>query len=89
MSMVAGGGSGGLLLLLGYKSLNEFKTSKTVSPIWSQGSLVISLMLLGVMGIRFQKTGKFMPAGLVAVVSLAMSTFYVSKILPGQKKEKK
>ncbi|XP_064625071.1 transmembrane protein 14C-like [Lineus longissimus] len=35
-------------------------------------SLAVSSLLTGVMGYRFSKSGKFMPAGMVAVLSLVM-----------------
>ncbi|CAO3652924.1 unnamed protein product [Cunninghamella blakesleeana] len=39
-------------------------------------SFVVSLLLLIVMGIRFSKSGKFMPAGLVSLLSLIMVARY-------------
>lgn len=38
-----------------------------------------SAVLAGVMGNRFYHSGKFMPAGLVAIVSAAMVVRYVSR----------
>ncbi|ORZ20395.1 transmembrane protein 14C-like protein [Absidia repens] len=39
-------------------------------------SLVVSLILLLIMGSRFSKSGKFMPAGLVSLLSLIMAARY-------------
>ncbi|KAI8074900.1 transmembrane protein 14C-like protein [Gongronella butleri] len=39
-------------------------------------SFVVCLALLIVMGVRFSKSGKFMPAGLVSVLSLVMVARY-------------
>ncbi|KAI9488749.1 transmembrane protein 14C-like protein [Zychaea mexicana] len=44
-------------------------------------ALVVSVLLLISMGIRFNKTGKFMPAGLITVLSLLMSLRYGSRLL--------
>jgi len=39
-------------------------------------SLVVSLFLTALMGTRFIQSGKFMPAGMVAVLSLVMALRY-------------
>ncbi|OZJ04681.1 hypothetical protein BZG36_02544 [Bifiguratus adelaidae] len=44
-------------------------------------ALVVSLILCLVMGLRFSKSGKFMPAGLVSLLSLIMSARYASRLL--------
>lgn len=44
-------------------------------------SLLISLGLTAMMYKRFLATGKFMPAGLVALISALMSIFYVWNLL--------
>ncbi|KAJ1971691.1 Transmembrane protein 14C [Dimargaris verticillata] len=41
----------------------------------------VSLTLLLVMGYRFYATGKFMPAGLVSLLSLAMAIRYGARVL--------
>ena len=56
-------------------------------------SLALSLLLTVVMADRFSNTEKFMPAGLVALMSCGMSLFYIYKLLtrpehlPHKKKE--
>ncbi|KAI8097445.1 transmembrane protein 14C-like protein [Halteromyces radiatus] len=44
-------------------------------------SLVVSLVLLLVMGLRFNKSGKFMPAGLVSLLSFVMVARYGYQLL--------
>ncbi|CAG8473321.1 21217_t:CDS:2 [Dentiscutata erythropus] len=45
-------------------------------------ALLVSLVLLIVMGIRFYKSGKFMPAGLVTVLSLIFVARYGYRLIP-------
>ncbi|RHZ79373.1 hypothetical protein Glove_149g36 [Diversispora epigaea] len=47
------------------------KNSKNVGV-----ALTVSVLLLGLMGFRFYKSGKFMPAGLVTVLSLLSAARY-------------
>lgn len=44
-------------------------------------SLLVALALTGIMYKRFLSTGKMMPAGVVALLSMAMSIFYVWNLL--------
>ncbi|KAG2217686.1 hypothetical protein INT45_008337 [Circinella minor] len=44
-------------------------------------ALVVSILLFIGMGIRFNKSGKFMPAGLVTILSLLMTLRYGSRLL--------
>lgn len=44
-------------------------------------SLVVSLALTVIMYKRFLSTGKFMPAGIVSLLSAAMTLFYVWNLL--------
>ena len=44
-------------------------------------SLAVALLLTGMMYKRYQSTGKMMPAGMVAILSAAMSVFYVWNII--------
>ena len=47
-------------------------------------SLGVSAVLTGVMGSRFYNSGKFMPAGLVTVLSLAMLARYGMRMVQGR-----
>ncbi|GAA5823770.1 hypothetical protein JCM10212_000879 [Sporobolomyces blumeae] len=67
-SLVAGGGSGALLAY-GVNARNP----KLVTGV--------ATMLLFVMGSRFVKSGKFMPAGLVTVLSAGLVWRFGSKLL--------
>ncbi|CAK4176777.1 unnamed protein product [Aphanomyces euteiches] len=84
-SLTAGVGAGSLLLLLGYASYQEYLSSPVVSKKWSGLSLIISAALSVVMGLRYQKTNNFLPAGLIAGTSVGMSLFYVSILLKSNK----
>ena len=44
-------------------------------------SLLVALALTGIMYKRFLSTGKMMPAGVVALLSMTMSIFYVWNLL--------
>lgn len=48
-------------------------------------SLLISLAVTAIMAQRYNETQKFMPAGLVAGLSILMSLFYMSKFFAGGK----
>jgi len=55
----------------GISAVAAYQTSAYPRNAWVM--LVTSLVLSGVMGTRFIKTGKFMPAGLVAGLSVAQA----------------
>ncbi|CAH3148982.1 unnamed protein product [Porites evermanni] len=55
----------------GISAAAAHQTSAHPRNLWVM--LVTSLVLSGVMGTRFMKTGKFMPAGLVAGLSVAQA----------------
>jgi uncharacterized membrane protein (UPF0136 family) len=40
-------------------------------------SLLVAVGLTGVMGARWSRTHKFMPAGLISIISVCMAAFYV------------
>eukprot|EP00271_Cylindrocystis_brebissonii_P007064 TRINITY_DN20199_c0_g2_i1.p1 TRINITY_DN20199_c0_g2~~TRINITY_DN20199_c0_g2_i1.p1 ORF type:complete len:123 (-),score=12.77 TRINITY_DN20199_c0_g2_i1:724-1092(-) len=79
-SLVGGAGCGLLLCLAGYVQLQSYHKSRNNWPsIFLE--LFISTLLTIVLGKRFQDTGKFMPAGLIAALSILMSLFYIYKVL--------
>ncbi|XP_022885808.1 protein FATTY ACID EXPORT 2, chloroplastic-like [Olea europaea var. sylvestris] len=73
-SLIAGGGSA-LLLYLVYTML------PTYPVLASSLGFGMSASLLGVMGLRFKKSSKIFPAGVVSFVSLVMSGGYLHGIL--------
>ncbi|CAN0090039.1 unnamed protein product [Discosporangium mesarthrocarpum] len=80
-SLIAGVVSGSLLTLLGYGGYKEYKRRNgQVSSSWTLGSLAVSGPIAVMMGLRVQKTGKVIPSGLVAGLSIAMSMFYCYKL---------
>ena len=86
MSLLAGGGSGALLVHTGFQSLGAYKQSQDggapyePTPFTKQ-SLVVALILAAVMAKRFYSDGApFMPAGLVFYMSAGMSAFYLLKL---------
>ncbi|KAG2315988.1 hypothetical protein Bca4012_066831 [Brassica carinata] len=84
-SFAGGAGTGLLLILAGYLSLNAFHKKKT-SSIAVVLQTVITAALTLVMGQRYLLTQKIMPAGLVAAISALMTCFYVYKIATGGNK---
>ncbi|XP_047981591.1 protein FATTY ACID EXPORT 2, chloroplastic-like isoform X1 [Salvia hispanica] len=75
-SLIAGGVSASVLLFV-YTMLpsNPFLASSV--------GLLLSASLLGVMGLRFKKSGKIFPTGVVTFVSLVMTGGYMHGILRG------
>lgn len=83
-SLVGGLGAGGLLCAFGYGSLKSFKASgeqKRCSKLWSGLSLVVSTGLVFMMKKRYDDSGSLFPAAVIGPVSLAMSAFYVQKLV--------
>jgi len=85
-SLLFGGGTGGVLAGVGYLSWKDYKENseqnkfKSATYSYCVISLLIAVVVTLVMGERFLETGKVMPPGLVAFVSLLMSAFYVWKL---------
>ncbi|KAK9726048.1 hypothetical protein RND81_05G186700 [Saponaria officinalis] len=77
MSLGAGGVSSALL----YYAYTELPSRPTFA---SSLGLGVSATLLGAMGLRFQKTKKVFPAGVVGLLSLGMSGGYLHGILRSQ-----
>jgi uncharacterized membrane protein (UPF0136 family) len=73
-SLGAGCGSGGMILLLAHASLQKYRRGEA-AHFETAASLLIALLLSAAMGSRYRSSGKFMPAGMVAALSLAMSAF--------------
>ncbi len=72
-SLYAGAGSGAAIILLEYFG---GRTSEIVQ-------VVVAAALTGVMGTRFNESGKFMPAGLVAGLSAAAVLGYGNRTFFG------
>ncbi len=74
-SLVAGGVSGLIAIFIGYRYPWHY------AP---EAALILSLVLLIIMGRRYLKTGKFMPALLVVILSIivAIAQIYVL-LVPG------
>ncbi|BDA47731.1 probable transmembrane protein 14C [Coccomyxa sp. Obi] len=79
-SLLGGVGSGLALGLAAQTSLNQYHQGKLCKPA-TFASLLISASLTAVMYKRFLTTGKFMPAGMVALMSALMTVFYVWNLL--------
>lgn len=81
-SLMMGGGSGAILMVLGFLSLFGWKQGKSSTPI-TVVSLGLASMLTFVMGKRFLIAYKFMPAGLIMGMSGFMVLFYLYNMLSG------
>ncbi|XP_076901432.1 protein FATTY ACID EXPORT 6-like [Bidens hawaiensis] len=81
-SLAGGVGTGLLLFLVSYLTLNAFHKRKN-SWVGLILETVIAAALTWVMGQRYSETGKIMPAGLVAAISGLMTAFYLYKIATG------
>lgn len=80
MSLLMGLLFGGLSAALGYSAYQKyFENTSDKTEILA--GLVISAVLSIVMCLRWSKSGKFMPAGLVGVLSVMMSLFYIYRLL--------
>ncbi|XP_064617138.1 transmembrane protein 14C-like [Liolophura sinensis] len=73
MSLAMGLSCGGLM------GIGAYQTSVDPRNIWL--SLAVSALLTCVMGYRFSNSGKFMPAGLVASLSILMLIRFGSRLL--------
>lgn len=84
-SLAGGGGSGLVLFLAGWQQLKAFKAGTNSWPA-ILAELVTSAVLTYVLGLRYARTGKVMPAGMVACLSGAMALFYLYKVATGGNK---
>ncbi|KAL1567022.1 Protein FATTY ACID EXPORT 5 [Salvia divinorum] len=81
-SLSGGVGTGLLLVLAGYLSLQAFHKRKN-SYLALILETAIAATLSYIMGQRYMQTQKIMPAGIVAGISVVMAVFYVYKIATG------
>ncbi|CAJ1971382.1 unnamed protein product [Sphenostylis stenocarpa] len=81
-SLAGGAGSGLLLIIAGYLSLNAFGKRKN-SYLALILETVCAAILTWVMGQRYLETSKIMPSGLVAGISALMTAFYLYKLATG------
>lgn len=82
-SLAAGAGFGGALLLAGALSIWDFAHGHSNSLFATVLQTVCAAALTIAMGIRYMKTRKVMPAGIVATISALVLIFYVYKISNG------
>jgi len=80
ISGVMGSLSGVIVLTLEYFLLQRMKSGDPTSGLCI-AQLATTAILMVAMGIRYYKTGKFMPAGLVLTISLLMAFVYTSRIM--------
>ncbi|CAN6175599.1 unnamed protein product [Urochloa humidicola] len=87
-SLAAGAGFGGALLLAGALSAWAFaRGGGGAGAVFAAVlQIVCAVVLTVVMGIRYVKTKKIMPAGIVAAISAIALIFYVYKISTGGNK---
>ncbi|CAM0906087.1 unnamed protein product [Alopecurus aequalis] len=85
-SLAAGTGFGGALLLAGALSIWAFASGHSTSLFATVLQTVCAAALTIAMGIRYMKTRKVMPAGIIAAISALVLIFYVYKISNGGNK---
>uniref|UniRef100_A0ACD5UZT3 Uncharacterized protein n=1 Tax=Avena sativa TaxID=4498 RepID=A0ACD5UZT3_AVESA len=85
-SLAAGAGFGGALLLAGALSIWAFARGQSGSLFATVLQTVCAAALTIAMGIRYMKTRKVMPAGIIATISALVLIFYVYKISDGGNK---
>eukprot|EP01083_Nonionella_stella_P185574 677038_1 len=80
MSLLMGLLFGGLSAALGWSAYQKYFSN---SPDRNEivGGLICSGILSFVMCQRWSKSGNFMPAGLVGTLSVAMSAFYIFRLV--------
>ncbi|XP_027333079.1 protein FATTY ACID EXPORT 5-like [Abrus precatorius] len=81
-SLAGGAGSGLILIVAGYLSLNAFGKQKN-SYLALILETVCAVILTWTMGQRYMETSKVMPAGLIAGISALMTAFYLYKLATG------
>ncbi|CAD6217877.1 unnamed protein product [Miscanthus lutarioriparius] len=87
-SLAVGGGFGAALLLAGALSAWSFGHGGggAAAILATVIQIVCAVLLTVVMGIRYAKTRKIMPAGIIAAISAMVLIFYVYKISTGGNK---
>uniref|UniRef100_A0A0E0LLC7 Uncharacterized protein n=1 Tax=Oryza punctata TaxID=4537 RepID=A0A0E0LLC7_ORYPU len=85
-SLAAGAGFGGALLLAGALSAWAFAHGHSGSLFATVLQTVCAVALTVIMGIRYIKTRKVMPAGIISAVSALVLIFYIYKISNGGNK---
>ncbi|XP_006657766.1 protein FATTY ACID EXPORT 6-like [Oryza brachyantha] len=85
-SLAAGAGFGGALILAGALSAWAFARGHSGNLFATVLQTVCAVALTVVMGIRYIKTRKVMPAGIIATISALVLIFYVYKISNGGNK---
>eukprot|EP01118_Nematostelium_gracile_P004038 TRINITY_DN14781_c0_g1_i2.p1 TRINITY_DN14781_c0_g1~~TRINITY_DN14781_c0_g1_i2.p1 ORF type:complete len:116 (-),score=29.13 TRINITY_DN14781_c0_g1_i2:85-390(-) len=73
-SLVAGASTGSVLFFASYLISNGERSGHVLA-------FFVSILLAGIMGRRYGKTGKFMPAGLTAVVMIISILFHASYLV--------
>ncbi len=83
-SLVAGGGSGLALLLLGVQSLKAWRTGRPgASAPFTAASAAVAALLTYVMGKKYMLTKALFPPGVFAGLSAVMLLFYVYNLAAG------
>jgi uncharacterized membrane protein (UPF0136 family) len=75
MSLIAGGGSGALILALEYMG----SSSPASQALFSKTQAGLSAFLMVSMWFRYHSSGKFMPAGVVSMLSALITVLYIGR----------
>merc|ERR1712023_57585 len=88
MSLMAGVGCGAAMMALGNFSMQRFKKKESYS-VFNFISLLITATVTGMMGKRYLDTKTIFPAAITFLLSLAMASFLVYRLIFPHVPEKK
>eukprot|EP00242_Pyramimonas_sp_CCMP2087_P006062 CAMPEP_0198196820 /NCGR_PEP_ID=MMETSP1445-20131203/269_1 /TAXON_ID=36898 /ORGANISM="Pyramimonas sp., Strain CCMP2087" /LENGTH=120 /DNA_ID=CAMNT_0043865815 /DNA_START=325 /DNA_END=687 /DNA_ORIENTATION=+ len=81
-SLMMGGGSGAIIMALGFLSMNRWKSGLSSAPVTAV-TTVLASGLTFMMGKRYLASGAIFPSGVVAGMSAFMVLYYFYNFISG------